>query len=369
MPLDRGDTEEAEAAIARIALVPDLIAARAAERPDALALTSAAGVLTYGALDAQANRLAHHLRSLGVDVGVPVGLCVPRSLEMVVGALGVLKAGGAYIPMDPAYPADRLAFMLDDVQAPAVITTASLAQALPLGRRTLVTVESPQVMAQPASAPLVDTEESDLAYIVYTSGSTGTPKGVEITHRGLTNLVAWHVHAFSVSDRRPSQPRLGPRLRRDRMGVVAVPHRRGERVAGRRAHPQFSGVAPRVAALREDHNWLRPDATRRTATRLKRSVAAHDGATHHAHRRRHAQYLPAGRSSIPARQQLRTERVHCRRHVRRGPPNAVSECAAVHRTGYCEYAHPSLGRAPALGITRDPRRDLYRRAGCRAWLQ
>src|SRR6185503_11047106 len=169
------------------------------ERPNALALTSDVGVLTYGALDAQANRLAHHLRSSGVDMGVAVGLCVPRSLEMVVGALGVLKAGAAYIPMDPAYPADRLAFMLDDAQARVVITTASLAQALPLGRRTLVTVESPQVTAQPASAPVVNTEESDLAYIVYTSGSTGTPKGVEITHRGLTNLVAWHVHAFSVS--------------------------------------------------------------------------------------------------------------------------------------------------------------------------
>src|SRR5262245_50187515 len=129
----RYGTEEAEAATTRIARVPDLIAAHAAERPDALALTSDVGVLTYGALDAQANRLAHHLRSLGVDVGVAVGLCVPRSLEMVVGALGVLKAGGAYIPMDPAYPADRLAFMLDDAQARGVITTASLAQALPLG--------------------------------------------------------------------------------------------------------------------------------------------------------------------------------------------------------------------------------------------
>src|SRR5262245_21068324 len=138
----RDGNEEAEAATARIAHVPDLIAARAADRPDALALASEIGVLTYGALDAQTNRLAHHLRSLGVDVGVAVGLCVPRSLEMVVGALGVLKAGGAYIPMDPTYPAERLTFMLDDAQAHAVITTASLAQALPLGRRTLVTVES-----------------------------------------------------------------------------------------------------------------------------------------------------------------------------------------------------------------------------------
>ena len=74
-----------------------------------------------------------------------------------------------------------------------------LAQALPLGERTLVTVGSQQVMAQPASAPVVDAQETDIAYVVYTSGSTGTPKGVEITHSGLTNLVAWHVHAFSVS--------------------------------------------------------------------------------------------------------------------------------------------------------------------------
>ena len=195
----RHGNEEAGAATASIARVSDLIATHAAAHPDAVAVRSHLGVLTYGALDAQANRLARHLRSLGVDVGVPVGLCVPRSFEMVVGALGVLKAGGAYIPMDPAYPADRLAFMLDDAQAPAVITTASLAQALPLGERTLVTVGSQQVMAQPASAPVVDAQETDIAYVVYTSGSTGTPKGVEITHSGLTNLVAWHVHAFSVS--------------------------------------------------------------------------------------------------------------------------------------------------------------------------
>lgn len=181
------------------ACAPELVAARARESPDALAVTSGAETLTYGALDSRANRLASHLRTMGVGADVPVGLCLPRSLEMVVGALGVLKAGGAYIPMDPAYPADRLAFMLADAQAPVLISTTALARQLPASRPTLVDIDAPEIAAQPASSPPVDIADTDLAYIVYTSGSTGTPKGVDITHGSLTNLVSWHLEAFSVT--------------------------------------------------------------------------------------------------------------------------------------------------------------------------
>jgi amino acid adenylation domain-containing protein len=193
------------------ACIPELVAARALENPRALALTSGAESLTYDALDSRANRLASYLRSLGVGADVPVGLCLPRSLEMVVGALGVLKSGGAYIPMDPAYPADRPAFMLDDAQAPVLISTARLAQELPVRARTLVDIDAPEIAAQPASAPPVDIADTDLAYIVYTSGSTGTPKGVDITHGSLTNLVSWHLRAFSVtaSDRASHVAGLG----------------------------------------------------------------------------------------------------------------------------------------------------------------
>ena len=155
--------------------------------------------LTYQQLDCRANRLASYLRSLGVGRDVLVGLCLPRSLDMVVGALGILKAGGAYVPMDPAYPPGRLAFMLDDAQAAVLITNPRVAQQLPAAQRKLVYLDAPEIAAQPADAPLVPNGPDDLAYVMYISGSTGRPKGVEIRHRSLANLVSWHVQAFSVT--------------------------------------------------------------------------------------------------------------------------------------------------------------------------
>lgn len=179
--------------------IPDLVTAQAAECPGALAVTGEAKALTYGELNDRANRLASHLRSLGVGADVLVGLCLPRSLDMVVAALGILKAGGAYVPLDPAYPPDRLAFMLEDSQAPVLISTPLLSQQLPAARRHLVCVSALQIAAQPASSPPVEIAPNHLAYVIYTSGSTGKPKGVEITYGSLANLVFWHNHAFSVT--------------------------------------------------------------------------------------------------------------------------------------------------------------------------
>jgi amino acid adenylation domain-containing protein len=133
-----------------------------------------------------------------VGPGVLVGLCLPRSVEMVAAALGIWKAGGAFVPMDPAYPPARLAFTLDDARAPILITEPSLGERLAAGNHALVYLSSPQITKQPDYAPRVAIVPDDLAYVIYTSGSTGQPKGVEITHAGLANLVAWHRQAFSV---------------------------------------------------------------------------------------------------------------------------------------------------------------------------
>src|SRR6266581_3883774 len=181
------------------ACIPDLVTARAAESPAAPALTAWSDVLTYHELDWRANRLASCLRSLGVGPGVLVGLCLPRSLDMVVGALGILKAGGAYVPMDPAYPPERLAFMLDDAQAPVLISSPSIAQRLPVAKREHVYLDAPKIADHPAEPPPLRIGPDDLAYVIYTSGSTGRPKGVEISHRSLANLVSWHKQAFSVT--------------------------------------------------------------------------------------------------------------------------------------------------------------------------
>src|SRR5437867_4257645 len=113
--------------------VPHRVEAQAAWGPDDVAVSDGTQHLTRVALENAANRLARRLRSLGVRRDVPVGLCLPRSLELIVAALGIMKAGGAYVPMDPGYPSERLAFMLEDLAAPVVVTTSSLARRLPRG--------------------------------------------------------------------------------------------------------------------------------------------------------------------------------------------------------------------------------------------
>jgi amino acid adenylation domain-containing protein len=193
--------EGSRAEYSREKLIPDLVSAQAALTPEAVAVAANGEALTYGELDRRANQLACHLQTLGVGPDVPVGLCLERSAELVVGALGIMKAGGAYVPLDPSYPADRLTFMLQDAQAPVVVTQARLAPRLQSEHCQIVATDrDAAILAQaPAEAPVSETRASHLAYVIYTSGSTGQPKGVEISHDSLLNLVFWHRHAFAVT--------------------------------------------------------------------------------------------------------------------------------------------------------------------------
>jgi amino acid adenylation domain-containing protein len=152
-------------------------------------------------LNRHANQLAHHLRRLHVGPDVPVGVCVERSVDLVVALLGVLKAGGAYVPLDPTYPPLRLSFMLEDTQAPVIVTQQSQAPRLLAHNAQIVCLDSDaMVLAQQMTTdPAPVTTIAHLAYVIYTSGSTGRPKGVQITHESLLNLIFWHQRAFSVS--------------------------------------------------------------------------------------------------------------------------------------------------------------------------
>ncbi|TYR63265.1 non-ribosomal peptide synthetase [Streptomyces parvus] len=174
-----------------------LVAEQARLRPDAVAVEYDGTALTYGELDARANRLAGELRARGVDIGSPVVVCLRRSVELPVALLAVWKAGAAYVPLDPDYPADRLAFMLDDSGATAVVTERSCRDRLPAVAADVAVVvlddeaDRRLLDSRPVTDPGSGAGPEDLAYVVYTSGSTGRPKGVGVEHGAIVRLV-WH---------------------------------------------------------------------------------------------------------------------------------------------------------------------------------
>ncbi|MEH0844049.1 amino acid adenylation domain-containing protein [Micromonospora sp. CPCC 205711] len=165
---------------------------RAARTPDAVAVTIDGRSATYAELNAAANRIAHRLRVAGVGPETLVGVCAERSVELVAGLLGVLKAGGAYLPLDPEYPADRLAFMVEDAAAPVVLVQERLRDVLPAVGATVLALDDAALWAdQPSTDPAPSAGPEHLAYVIYTSGSTGRPKGVPNTHRGIVNRLDW----------------------------------------------------------------------------------------------------------------------------------------------------------------------------------
>ncbi|HTQ81129.1 MAG TPA: amino acid adenylation domain-containing protein, partial [Thermoanaerobaculia bacterium] len=182
-------------------LVHQLFSAHARRRPAAVAVGWGEGeTLTYGELEARSNRLAHHLRSLGIGPEVLVAMCMERTPERVVGILGTVKAGGAYVSFDPTYPRERLAFLLADAQAPIVLTQERFRELLPESDARVISLDGDweRISGREDAAPEVEVDPENLAYVVYTSGSTGKPKGVEIPHAGLMNLVRWHQDLYRV---------------------------------------------------------------------------------------------------------------------------------------------------------------------------
>ena len=173
----------------------DLITAQAARTPDAIAVEFEASSLTYRELDRRSDLLSRYLRTLGVGPDVVVGVYLERSLDMVVGLLGILKAGFAYLPLDPAFPSDRLAYMVSDAKAPILLTQATLVASLPLHHARVVVLDTgwDQICAcasaDAGGPPEHPAGPSSLAYMIYTSGSTGKPKGVQIPHRAIVNFL------------------------------------------------------------------------------------------------------------------------------------------------------------------------------------
>ncbi|HEV2961311.1 MAG TPA: AMP-binding protein, partial [Candidatus Angelobacter sp.] len=195
------------------ATVVELFEHQVALRPQALAVRDTSGnCLTYAQLNAAANRWARRLRHAGIGPEARVGVCLQRSCSLIVLLLGVLKSGAAYVPLDPSYPQDRLAFMVQDADLALLLTQASLASALPdsLSRSLPIlriedhnanhgTELENQSSSDTSNLPLV-AQLDNLAYVIYTSGSTGRPKGVMISHRGLSNYVVWATQFYAVTE-------------------------------------------------------------------------------------------------------------------------------------------------------------------------
>ncbi len=182
--------------------IHQLFEAQVERSPDAVALVCGEERLTYRELNRRANQLAHHLQSLGVGPEVLVGICVERTAAMMVGLLGVLKAGGGYVPLDPKYPQERLALILEDTTAPVLLTQQRLLGTLPKHGAKVVCLDSDWASVADASEDnsVTRVTDSNIAYVIYTSGSTGRPKGVVIEHRNTVAFLHWAGSVFSQEE-------------------------------------------------------------------------------------------------------------------------------------------------------------------------
>ncbi|MDZ8085086.1 MAG: amino acid adenylation domain-containing protein [Nostoc sp. DedQUE12b] len=181
--------------------IHQLFEAQVERTPDAVAVVFESEQLTYRQLNTKANQLAHYLRSLGVKPEVLVGICVERSLSMVIGLLAILKAGGAYIPLDPSYPKERLAYMLEDSCPGVLLTQQNLVKNLLPNQAQVICIDSDWelIADENTENPGCNITVDNLAYVIYTSGSTGQPKGAMNTHRGICNRLLWMQDAYQLT--------------------------------------------------------------------------------------------------------------------------------------------------------------------------
>ncbi len=184
--------------------IHQLFEAQVERTPDAVAIVFENEQLTYWELNIRANQIAHYLQKLGVGTEVLVGICVERSLSMVIGLLAILKAGGAYIPLDPAYPKERLAYMLSDTQITVLLTQHSLVEKLPVHPAHIVCLDTcwNHIAQESQTNPINTSTDDNLVYVIYTSGSTGKPKGVLGLHKGAVNRFhwMWKTHPFTLGE-------------------------------------------------------------------------------------------------------------------------------------------------------------------------
>jgi amino acid adenylation domain-containing protein len=181
--------------------IQELFEEQVERTPDAVALVFEDVTIGYSALNIRANRLAHHLISIGVEPDMLVAVCMERSIELIVSLLAILKTGAAYVPMDPGFPKARLLFMLADAGAPILLTQQALLDSLPDHQSKVLCVDSewPLIASNVSTNPTIRVQADALAYVMFTSGSTGKPKGVMVEHRPLVNHMVWMLDQFPLN--------------------------------------------------------------------------------------------------------------------------------------------------------------------------
>jgi amino acid adenylation domain-containing protein/non-ribosomal peptide synthase protein (TIGR01720 family) len=185
-------------------LVHEWFTLRARQLPKTVAIIGGERELTYGELNRRANQLAHYLRKMGIQTGDRVGICFTRSIELIVAIVGTLKAGATYVPIDPAYPSERIQYICQDAELSSLLTTEEIQSKAMFSLDVPILFldrEASWLAAEPESEPAISLTEEAHAYLIYTSGSTGRPKGVTISHRSLLNLLFWHIREYQLTMR------------------------------------------------------------------------------------------------------------------------------------------------------------------------
>ncbi len=180
--------------------VPSFFETHMITRPEATAVVYGEAQVTYGELNRRANRLAHYLRRQGVGLEERVGVCLERGLDFIVSLVAILKAGAAYVPIDPSHPEQQIAHLFRDANARIVLTQSSLLDRVRDSVKVPIVLDKSwhRISQESGTSPVVDLSSENLAYVIYTSGSTGRPKGVQLCHRNLMNLVRWHQNVFEL---------------------------------------------------------------------------------------------------------------------------------------------------------------------------
>ena len=211
--------------------------------PDAVAVCCDQQSLTYRELNEQANRLAHYLQKRGIGPGNLIGIYLERSLAMMVALLAVQKSGAAYVPIDPAYPADRIGFMLEDAQAPLLLTEKSLLDSVPphAGEALCLDSDAARWAEESVTNPSSQVTPEDLVYVIFTSGSTGRPKGVQVRHRAVVNLLSCMVRELDMGEH-DVVPALDDLRLIDRSAIVEMGHPTGALEASERLTSHIGSV-------------------------------------------------------------------------------------------------------------------------------